>query len=300
MTGTSTDYYVASGRLDDDILRWLDEDVGDGDVTTVSTIPAGTKARGLLRAKESGVIAGLAVAERVFAMASPPPQIRFMAADGDRVPAGAALSEIAGTAASILTRERLALNIVQRMSGIATATARMVDLVRPHGARVLDTRKTAPGLRALDKWAVAIGGGHNHRFGLYDMILVKDNHIAAAGGVAAAIRAAVEYRDRRNADLLIEVEVRTMEEIHMALSEAGVDRLLLDNMVSVEGGSVDTSRLSDAVALVGGRVATEASGNVTERTVAAIAATGVDFISVGALTHSVRALDVALDITLDS
>jgi len=299
MNRPATDAYVASGRLDDDIRRWLDEDVGGGDLTTVAVVPTDTQARGFLRTKESGVIAGLAVAERVFAMANPPPEIRFMAEDGDRVPAGVTLAEIAGMAESVLTRERLALNIIQRMSGIATATAHMVYLVRPHGARILDTRKTAPGLRALDKWAVVIGGGHNHRFGLYDMILVKDNHIAAAGGVANAIRAAVEFRARQNPDLLIEVEVRSVEELHIALSEAGVDRLLLDNMVSVEGGSVNTSRLAEAVALVGGRVATEASGNVTERTVAAIAATGVDFISVGALTHSVRALDVSLDITLD-
>jgi nicotinate-nucleotide pyrophosphorylase (carboxylating) len=193
--------------------------------------------------------------------------------------------------------ERLALNLMQRMSGIATATRAMAEAAGD--ATILDTRKTAPGLRLFDKWAVRLGGGTNHRVGLYDMFLIKDNHIAAAGGIRAAIDAAGRYRKTHAPDLAIEIETRTLDEVDEVLAIGGVDRVLLDNMVEVgDNGLVDVTMLAEAVRRVGGAFETEASGNVTLATVPAIAATGVDFISSGALTHSVRALDISLKIDL--
>ncbi len=198
-----------------------------------------------------------------------------------------------------MAAERLALNVLQRMSGIATVTRRMVEAARPHPARILDTRKTAPGLRLLDKWAVRLGGGENHRLGLYDMILIKDNHIASVGGVRAAIEAAQQYRQDRDASLSIEIETRTLDEVQAVLETDGVEVILLDNMVTVQpDGAIDTSLLQEAVALVDGRMATEASGNITLATVPAIAATDVTYISCGALTHSVKAMDLSLKIEL--
>ena len=194
--------------------------------------------------------------------------------------------------------ERLALNILQRMSGIASATRLMANAAKPYHARILDTRKTAPGLRVFDKWAVQLGGGENHRIGLFDMILIKDNHIAATGGIKQAISAAGLYRQTHAPRLQIEVEARTIEEVDAAVSAGGIDRILLDNMVEVREGEIDTSKLQEAIRRIDGRVITEASGNVTLETVPAIAATGVDYISSGALTHSVKALDISLKITL--
>ena len=226
--------------------------------------------------------------------------VAWSAADGDRRAAGTVFGTVEGRARSILVAERLALNLMQRMGGVATASARMAEAARP--AVVLDTRKTAPGLRALDKWAVRLGGAENHRVGLFDMVLVKDNHIAAAGGVAEAIRAVDAYRQRVR-DLPVEVEARTLDEVDAVLAavEAGsrVDRVLLDNMARRTAGGLDVSVLETAVRRIDGRVQTEASGNVTLETVGPIAATGVDFISSGALTHSVRALDVSLKIDLE-
>ena len=243
------------------------------------------------------MLAGLAVAERVFAALDPQVAVTWDAADGDAVEAGARFGTVEGPARAILTGERLALNLMQRMSGIATATRRYVEAAG--AATILDTRKTAPGLRAFDKWAVRLGGGRNHRTGLYDMILVKDNHIAAAGGLSAAVEAAQAYRAAHDERLQIEVETRTLDEVDALLEIGGVDRVLLDNMVRLhDDGFVDTSTLEEAVRRIGGRIETEASGNVTLATVAAIAATGVDFISSGALTHSVQALDISLKIAL--
>lgn len=280
------------------IERAFAEDIGEGDVTTLATVPASQRATATFLAKEDGVLAGLAVAERVFAALDPQVALARTAADGDRLKAGTRFGTVGGPARSLLTGERLALNVMQRMSGIATATRRMVDAAE--GATILDTRKTAPGLRALDKWAVRLGGGTNHRAGLYDMFLIKDNHIAAAGGVRAAVEAAQAHRTEHAPELQIEVETRTMDEVETVLAVGGVDRLLLDNMVTVgDDGHVDTSRLAEAVRRIGGRFETEASGNVTLATVPAIAATGVDYISSGALTHSARALDISLKIELD-
>ena len=287
--------------LGDLIERALAEDVGSGDVTTLATVPPDRRARATFLAKQAGVLAGLAVAERVFARVDPGLTVAWSVADGDAVSAGDVFGEVRGSARSLLTAERLALNFVQRMGGIATAARRLVDAARP--AVVLDTRKTAPGLRALDKWAVRLGGARSHRAGLYDMVLVKDNHIAAAGGVEPALRAVGEYL-QRHVSLPVEVEARTLDEVDevLALRADGlrVDRILLDNMVRrLPDGTFDTSLLRGAVARVGGALETEASGNVTEESAPAIASTGVDFVSSGALTHSVKALDVSLELVLE-
>ena len=296
--------YLDPAALDRLLDAALAEDLGPGgvaagDVTSRATIPADREAEASFLLKEDGVVAGLWVAERVFARVDPALAVAWSAADGDRLPDRTVFGTVSGPARSLLTAERLALNLVQRMSGIATATRAMVDAVAGTGAQILDTRKTAPGLRHLDKWAVLLGGGANHRVGLYDRILVKDNHVEAAGGVAEALGAAKAWRDAHAPGLEIEVECRTAGEVGAALAEGGAAFLLLDNMVRVgTGGVPDVSRLAETVALVGGRCRTEASGNVTLATVRAIAETGVDFVSSGALTHSVRALDVSLKIGL--
>jgi len=291
--------YLTDAALDAVIARALDEDLGTGDVTTRATVDPATRATGAFLAKADGVAAGLYVAERVFQAVDADVDLTWRVADGDPVMQGLRLGTVQGPAHALLSAERLALNLMQRMSGIATATRRMVEAAKPHGAQILDTRKTAPGLRLLDKWAVKLGGGANHRIGLYDMILIKDNHIAAAGGVAEAVQAAQSWRSAHQPHLKIEVETRTRAEVETVLELGGVDVVLLDNMVDRHGdGTVDTSRLAEAVALIDGRIATEASGNVTLETVPAIAATGVDYISSGALTHSVPALDVSLAIRL--
>ena len=297
MTAAALPPYLSEADLDALIARALDEDVGAGDVTTQATVPPETAAEARFLAKEDGVLAGLMVAERVFARIDGAVAVAWTRADGEAVQAGTGFGTVHGRARSLLTAERLALNVIQRMSGIATATRRMAEAARP--ARILDTRKTAPGLRTLDKWAVRLGGGHNHRMGLYDQILIKDNHIAAVGGVAEALAAAQRYRATNNPDLTVEVEARTLEEVRAVLAAGGADIVLLDNMVRRrEDGTLDVSMLDAAVRLVDGRMQTEASGNVTLETVAAIAATGVDAISSGTLTHSVRALDVSLKIEL--
>ncbi|HLT46187.1 MAG TPA: carboxylating nicotinate-nucleotide diphosphorylase [Rubricoccaceae bacterium] len=291
---------AVAAAFDDLLPRALAEDVGAGDVTTLATVPAGRRAAARFLAKEDGVLAGLAVAERVFAAVDDGLAVTWDAADGAAVTSGTVFGRVEGAARAILTAERLALNLMQRMSGIATAARRMAEAARP--AVVLDTRKTAPGLRALDKWAVALGGARNHRTGLFDMVLVKDNHVDAAGGVEAALRGVHAYLDAHRLDLPVEVEARTLEEVDevLRLADQGlrVDRLLLDNMARPAPGGLDTTLLAEAVRRVGGRMETEASGNVTLETVGALATTGVDFISSGALTHSVRALDVSLKITL--
>lgn len=282
--------------------RALAEDVGAGDVTTEATIPEGTRATARFLLKESGVVAGLAVAERVFEAVDPDLAVAWTAADGDRLEAGTVFGEVRGRARSILVAERLALNLMQRMGGVATAAARFAEAARP--ATVLDTRKTAPGLRSLDKWAVRLGGAANHRTGLYDMVLVKDNHVAAAGGVRAAVEAVDRHLRETGRDVPVEVEARTLDEVDAVLAAHAdglrVDRVLLDNFARpAPDGGVDTAPLEAAVRRVGGRIQTEASGNVTLDTVGAVARTGVDFVSTGALTHSVRALDVSLKVALD-
>lgn len=289
--------YVSEEKLRDLIGRALAEDVGGGDVTTEATVRSGTPAEARFLAKEDGVLAGQRVAELVMQHVDASLSCSWTRRDGETVYKGTAFGTVRGEAASILTAERLTLNLMQRMSGIATETHRYVDAVRRHGARILDTRKTAPGLRLLDKWAVRLGGGENHRIGLFDMILIKDNHIAAAGNIAAALKHARRYAESRN--LKIEIETRSADEVDEVLAEEGVDIILLDNMVDLRpDDTVDVSRLREAVKRINGRITTEASGNVTLQTVEAIAATGVDYISTGALTHSVRALDISLQMKL--
>ena len=264
------------------IQRALDEDVGDGDVTTLCTIPPEAMLDGKFIAKETGVIAGLAVAELTFVLVDEQAQFRPKVADGDRVEARTVIATVSGPCRALLVGERTALNFLQRMSGIATLTRRFVDAIQFTQAVILDTRKTAPGLRVLDKWAVRLGGGQNHRFGLFDMALIKDNHIAAVGGITATVQRVRAGDERGRA---IEVEVKNLAELREAL-ELKVDRIMLDNM------SLDEMR--EAVQITAGRALLEASGNVSLENVAAVAATGVDYISVGALTHSAKALDISL------
>lgn len=296
--------YLTEADLDALIARALEEDVGPGDVTSEAILAPEVEAEGYFLAKESGVLAGLAVAARAFAAVDAYAVVRWTRDDGDPVTAGTIFGSVRGPARSLLQAERLALNLLQRMSGIATHTRRMVAAVHPHDPKILDTRKTAPGLRLLDKWAVRLGGGTNHRIGLFDQILIKDNHITAAGGVHQALAAAQQYRVLHNGGLPIEIEADSLKRVQAALdyfeANGGVDFILLDNLVHLRpDGSADVSKLREAVAMIGGRIATEASGNVTLGTAAAIASTGVDAISCGALTHSVTALDISLTFDLN-
>ncbi|WP_126424711.1 carboxylating nicotinate-nucleotide diphosphorylase [Brevibacillus marinus] len=264
--------------------EWLQEDIGFGDITTNSTIPAHEQGTGIIYTKEAGVIAGLDIAQEVFQLLDSSLVFRPLAADGDRVEKGTTLAEVEGSVRSILSGERLALNLLQRLSGIATRTRQYVEAVQGTKARVVDTRKTTPGLRMLEKYAVRVGGGHNHRYALYDAVLIKDNHIKGAGGIGKAVqavRAAIPHT------MKIEVETETLSQVREAL-DAGADIIMLDNM--------PLEMMREAVALVAGRAVVEASGGVTLETIGAIAGTGVDVISVGALTHSVRALDISLDL----
>lgn len=266
------------------IRRALEEDVGAGDVTTLCTIPPQARSSGRFVAKESGVIAGLEVAREVYARLDPRLELEVLFPEGSVLEAGTVFARVHGPCQALLTGERTALNFMQRMSGIATQTRRFVQAVAHTRARILDTRKTAPGLRALDKWAVRVGGGVNHRFGLWDEVLIKDNHVAAVGSIREAVRRVREGDPRRRP---VVVEVRTLEELCEAL-ELDVSRVLLDNMT--------LEQLRRAVTITAGRVPLEASGNVTLDNVAQVAETGVDFISVGALTHSVKALDISLEL----
>jgi nicotinate-nucleotide pyrophosphorylase (carboxylating) len=263
------------------IDRALEEDIGEGDLTTAAVVPEGAGARARIEQKAPGVPAGLRVAEKVFERVDPELRWHSHAREGEWRDGGL-LAEVAGSAASILAAERVALNFLGRLSGIATVTARYVRAVQGTGARILDTRKTTPGLRALEKEAVRAGGGVSHRSGLFDAILVKENHSALAGGVGEAARQAMAAAP---AGVDVEVECASLEEVSAALA-AGVPRLLLDNMPLDE--------LRRAVELVGGRAELEASGGITLETIRAVAETGVDYVSVGALTHSAPALDVSL------
>lgn len=269
-------------------IQWaLAEDVRDGDVTTLCTVASDASYEGKLIAKASGVVAGLAVAQLTFDLVAllygngQPVIFQPHIVDGEMVERGATIATVQGPGQVLLTAERTALNFLQRMSGIATLTAHYVEAVRGTKAQILDTRKTAPGLRTLDKWAVALGGGANHRHGLYDMVLIKENHVAAAGGIRAAVE---RVRNQDQQKRPIEVEVRSLAELQEALP-LQVDQIMLDNM--------DLAQMREAVLLTNGATPLEASGNVSLTTVADIAATGVDYISVGKLTHSVEAFDIS-------
>jgi nicotinate-nucleotide pyrophosphorylase (carboxylating) len=268
----------------------LAEDLGSGDVTTLATVPEQATASALLRAREPLVLAGLALAEAAFQELSAEVALARQAEDGQHVSAGNTLLKVSGPARALLSAERVALNFVQRLSGIATLTAQFVETVRGTRAQILDTRKTTPGWRTLEKYAVRCGGGQNHRLGLFDMVLIKDNHLAALRDARPNAIAAAVQRARENfPQLKVEVEADTLEQVEQALA-AGANLILLDNM--------DLAPLRAAVAKCQGRAQTEASGGVSLSTVRAIAETGVDFISVGALTHSVRAVDIGLDFEL--
>ena len=264
----------------------LEEDMGTGDITTLTTIPADAVACGKYIAKESGIICGIGIAKRVFDLLGENFEFVSYKNDGDFVEKGEIIAEVKGNAVVVLTGERTGLNLMQRLSGIATATDKAVRSVEGTNAKICDTRKTTPGLRVLEKYAVRCGGGTNHRFNLADGILIKDNHILASGSITNAVRSA-----RMNAPhtLKIEVEVETFEQLNEALA-AGADIIMLDNM--------DNDTMREAVKLTAGRAITEASGNMGDRDLRAVAETGVDIISIGALTHTVRALDISLKFTL--
>ncbi|RZJ79606.1 MAG: carboxylating nicotinate-nucleotide diphosphorylase [Flavobacterium sp.] len=268
------------------IKNALAEDVGDGDHTSLSTIPSGTQGRAKLIIKEDGILAGMELAVEIFAVVDASLKVDVLLQDGAAVKVGDIGLTVSGSTHSILIAERLVLNCMQRMSGIATKTHRIVSLLKDTKTKILDTRKTTPGLRYLEKWAVRIGGGVNHRIGLYDMILIKDNHVDYAGGISNAIKAAQKYLADQQKSLQIEIEVRNIEELSQVLATGGVDRIMLDNF------SFDNLRA--AVKLIDGKFTTEASGGITEENVLEYAACGVDYISMGALTHSVKSLDISL------
>jgi nicotinate-nucleotide pyrophosphorylase (carboxylating) len=265
----------------------LSEDIGSGDVTTLATVPEQTSAAAVMRAREPLVVAGLALAEAAFRQLSDAIQIGRVMQDGQRAISGSIILKTSGPARALLSAERVALNFVQRLSGVATLTAQFVEAIKGTGAKILDTRKTTPGWRRLEKYAVACGGGQNHRLGLFDMVLIKDNHLAALKDASPnAIAAAVKGARTKYPNLKIEVEADTLKQVEQAVA-AGADMVLLDNM--------NLEQLRGAVAKCRGRAKTEASGGVNLATVGAIAETGVDFISAGALTHSARAVDIGLD-----
>lgn len=277
---------ISASVLDEIVRRALAEDIGTGDVTTEAVVPAEAYAVARAVCKSNGILAGIPVAEAVFRTVDPEVLFQSFAKDGEWGTVGFTIFEVRGAARSLLIAERTALNFLQHLSGIATRTARCVGLVHGTKARIVDTRKTTPGLRVLEKYAVRVGGGCNHRFNLSGGILIKDNHIAAAGGIAEAVR-----RARKNAPhlLKIEVEATTLEQVQEAL-DAGADAILLDNM--------PPELLRQAVQLVAGRAVTEASGGITEENLREVAETGVDIISLGALTHSVEAMDISMSLTL--
>ncbi len=273
-------------EIHDFILRALNEDIGDGDHSSLASIPEGTQGKAQMIIKDDGIIAGLELSKIIFHLTDPSIDVTLFLHDGMEVKKGDIGLTVSGSVHAILRAERLVLNLIQRLSGIATRTAEMKKLIEGTGCVLLDTRKTTPGLRLLEKWAVKMGGGSNHRIGLYDMIMLKDNHNDYAGGITKAVNNTVAYLNEKELHLKIEVETRNLEEVKEALATGKVDRIMLDNF-SVEA-------MKEAVDLINGQVETEASGGITEQTIRKYAETGVNFISVGALTHSVRSMDISL------
>jgi len=270
--------------LNDLIKRALEEDIGYGDITTLSLIPAEQKARGLFVAKTPGIVAGIRVSQAVFAYLDQETEFDVQKNDGDAIIPGDVIAVVRGKARTLLTGERTALNFLQRLSGIASKTRKMADLIKYSSAQLLDTRKTTPGLRVLEKYAVGIGGARNHRFGLFDGVMIKDNHIQAVGSIQQAVAAA---RQKVPHTVKIEVEVETIEQLREAL-QARADIIMLDNM--------DVYEMIEAVKITDGQALLEASGGINEGNLADVARTGVDFISMGALTHAVSSLDISFDI----
>lgn len=278
--------YITDSILEQFITTAFQEDVGDGDHSSLAAIPKEAVSKARLLVKDTGVLAGVDVALKIFQHADPRLKVEVFLQDGSEIEPGDVALIVEGPSQSILTAERLVLNTMQRMSGIATKTKKLVSLVDGTNARLLDTRKTTPNFRFLEKWAVLIGGGYNHRIGLYDMVMLKDNHIDMAGGIRQAIIRTNDYLRATNRKLKIEIETRNLEEVREVLKVGQIDIIMLDNM--------DTETMVQAVALIGGKFQTEASGGITEETIRKVAECGVDFISVGALTHSVKSLDLSL------
>lgn len=270
-------------ELIDNALR---EDIGDGDHSTLSCVPESAIGKAQLLIKEDGVLAGIELAEIIFKRFDPSLQIEIFLTDGTAVKSGDIAFIVSGSSRSILTTERLVLNCMQRMSGIATQTNKIVSCIEGCVTKLLDTRKTTPGIRILEKWAVRIGGGHNHRFGLFDMLMLKDNHIDYAGGIRPAILRANDYLKSQKKNLKIEIEVRNLEELKEVLEVGMVDRIMLDNFTPDE--------IREALKIIPSHYETEASGGITIETIRSYAETGVQFISVGALTHSAKSLDMSL------
>jgi nicotinate-nucleotide pyrophosphorylase (carboxylating) len=272
--------------IDQFIINSLAEDVGDGDHTSLATIPSGTAGKAKLLVKDTGVLAGVELALEIFYIVDQNLRVSVLLKDGAAIKPGDVVLEVEGDAQSILKAERLVLNCMQRMSGIATKTSQVVALLKGTSTKILDTRKTTPGMRYLEKWAVRIGGGINHRFGLYDMILIKDNHVDYSGGIKQAIANTHRYLSNANKNLEIEIEVRNLRELEEVLETGGINRILLDNF--------NFEDLRKAVSLIDDRFRTEASGGITEDNIRQYAECGVDYISMGALTHSVKSLDLSL------
>lgn len=269
------------------IRLWLEEDIGTGDVTTLTTIPLEHASKGIIHVKEDGIVCGLRIAQEVFAVVDASLHFETKVVEGSSVNKGTILAEVEGNTRSILLGERLSLNLMQRLSGIATKTREFVDALEGVPTRLVDTRKTTPGHRLLEKYAVRVGGGHNHRFGLYDAVMIKDNHIKGSGGITQAIHAA---RQQIPHTMKIEVEVENFDQLHEALA-AGADIIMLDNMIP--------AKMKEAVSIIKSKaphIVVEGSGSVTPQTIKAMAETGVDVISVGRLTYSVAALDISLDL----
>ncbi|MBR1792178.1 MAG: carboxylating nicotinate-nucleotide diphosphorylase [Bacteroidales bacterium] len=277
---------IGISNLDELIRMALREDIGDGDHSTLACIPPTATGKAKMVAKQDGIVCGIEVAQRVFQLVDERTRVSLLRKDGEQVSKGDLLMLVEGFSGSILTAERTALNFIQRLSGIATETHRMVALLDGLNTRLLDTRKTTPNMRLLEKYAVKCGGGTNHRIGLYDMVMLKDNHIDFAGGIESAIDRTHAYLNAKGKDLRIEIEVRDLAELERVLRHGGVHRIMLDNF--------DVETLYEAVRRIGGRYETEASGGITEHTLRQYAETGVDFISVGALTHHIKSMDISL------
>lgn len=285
---TSTDY-LNEQAIQSFIDNAIQEDVGNGDQSSIASIPSDTEATAKLHIKESGIIAGMVLAEKIFYKIDSSLIFERYVNDGDNVVKNDITFQIRGRARSILTAERLVLNCMQRMSGIATKTRHLLEMIKGSNARLLDTLKTTPNFRLAEKWAVKIGGGKNHRFGLYDMIMLKDNHIDFAGGIKKAITATQKYLLETGQTLKIEIETRNLKEVEEVLDIGGVDIIMLDNMMP--------SEMREAIRMIAGRYITEASGGITEQNIREVAECGIDFISAGVLTHSFKSLDLSLKAT---
>lgn len=278
--------YLSQEAIELFIDSALKEDVGDGDHSTLSSIPSDAQRKAQMLIKGDGILAGVQLAQWIFHRVDSELVLDIFKQDGELVKAGDIAMTVFGSAQSILTAERLVLNCMQRMSGIATYTKSISELIEHTNTKLLDTRKTTPNFRICEKWAVHIGGGKNHRFGLYDMVMLKDNHVDYAGGISQAVASTKEYLTKNNKSLRIEVETRNLEEVKEAVETASVDVIMLDNM--------SNDMMKEAVKIINGKCETEASGGITEKTIAGIAETGVDYISVGALTHSYQSMDISL------